>query len=90
VLRWSTAVPSAVQPAGIRRVGIRLAALERTPRRSGQRHVAAPKRPQGLVVELFQVEQRVVRAPGGADQLVELDLHRFGIAKAVPGRPGGA
>ena len=33
---------------------------------------------QVLVVELFEVEQRVVRAVDRADQLVELDLDRLG------------
>jgi len=38
-----------------------------------------PNSRQHLVVELFQVEQDVVR-PAAANQLIKLDLHRRAVA----------
>src|ERR1044072_7982587 len=44
------------------------------------RGVVAPVARELLILEVLEIEQRVVRALGRADQLVELDLHRLGVA----------
>lgn len=44
-----------------------------------QVRVTGPNAFQILRLELFQIEQRILRFVRRANQLVELDLHRFGI-----------
>src|SRR5688572_12874584 len=63
-----------------RRVGVELAVVQLAARRGRKPPVAAPVLLEALVVDVLQVEQRVVRALGGADQLVELELDRLGVA----------
>eukprot|EP01036_Dinobryon_divergens_P040135 gene40134-53026_t len=48
--------------------------------RAGQRLVAPPEIIQAVLLQLFQVQQGVVGAFGGADQLVDLDLQGLGVA----------
>jgi glutamate-ammonia-ligase adenylyltransferase len=57
-----------------------LAVGEALARRGGELLVAAQVLAQLLLVELFEIEDRVMSALGGADQLVELDLHRHRVA----------
>src|SRR5687767_5399748 len=64
----------------LRRVCVQLAALELVARSGRKRLVAAAVARELFFLEILQVEQRVVRALRGTDQLVELELHRLGIA----------
>ncbi len=47
---------------------------------AGQQLVAPSELVQVVLLQLFEVQQRVVRAPRGADQFIDLDLQGFGIA----------
>src|SRR5262245_40218881 len=60
-------------------VGIPAAAPQKLARLLGDRDVAALDLVELGVLELLEVEQRVVPALAQADQLVELDLDRLGI-----------
>src|SRR5215208_5723544 len=71
---------SAPELLDLGRIGVELAAPQLLERRRGQLLVAAPVALELLVVDLLEVEQRVVRALGGADQLVQLELDRGGVA----------
>src|SRR2546421_8481383 len=64
----------------LRRIGVELARAQLLSRRGGKLRVAAQVTLELLVFELLEVEQRIVRALGGADELVQLDLDRLGIA----------
>src|SRR5204862_2687147 len=48
--------------------------------RAGKRLVLSSERFESLRVELFEIEQGVVRALGRTDELIELDLNGFGVA----------
>src|ERR1051325_3608134 len=58
----------------LRRVGVELPGAQLVERDPRERGVVAPVAVELLVLEVLEVEQRVVRALGRADQLVELDL----------------
>src|ERR1051325_350545 len=62
------------------RVGVELAVAQFLASYPGERRVVAPVARELLILEVLEVEQRVVRALGRADQLVELDLDRLGVA----------
>jgi hypothetical protein len=59
---------------------VRQAAGAVRPRLTGERAVARADAIELIVVELLQIEQRIVRSGHRADQLVELDLERIGVA----------
>src|SRR5579871_5745711 len=61
-------------------VRVELAARELGPRPRRQLAIARPVALQVILLELFEIEQRVVRTLRRPDQLVELDLDRFRIA----------
>src|SRR6185369_7027633 len=65
--------------SGVGRAGIPFAAADRLARCRGERPVLPAKLFQPLVLHLLQVQQRVVRALGRANELIELHLDGFGI-----------
>src|SRR5215210_1212441 len=64
----------------LRRIGIELAGAQLLSRHGGELRVAALVTLELLVLELLEAEQRIVRALGRADELIQLDLDRLGIA----------
>src|SRR5262245_37798039 len=65
------------------RVGVELAGAQLLARRRGQLLVALQVCLQLSFLEALEVEDGVMRALRGADQLVELDLDRRGIAVQI-------
>src|SRR6185369_16081167 len=69
---WRSAPRDAESRAsGFRRAGIRGAPAELVPGRGGELFVPAAELVEDVLLELLEVEQRVVGALGRADQLVE-------------------
>src|SRR3954468_8732958 len=67
------------QRLDLRGIGVELALVDLPARRGRERAVRLQVAIQELIVDLLEVEERIVRAARGADQLVELDLDRRGV-----------